>query len=212
MRDEVRPWLVPVGAGVALGIGSILADGVIPSRFTDIVGNLASPWGLVAFFVGRRSDRPLPGALGGALALLVGVVVYYLIGSVRGYPLGGTVVAWLAASLVIGPVMGGSGAVSAGRWPSVQRPAAAAPAAMLLAEAIFFVVSRRVWRYDLTAEPHRLADVAIVVLLLAGVLGLPILLLRERSRLWSLYAGIVAVGAIGGWIYVSLDDLVRGLR
>jgi Family of unknown function (DUF6518) len=77
-------WLVSVVVGVGLGVFSQLADGIIGGRIFGLLGNIAAPWGLAAFFVGRLTTSPKRGALAGAMTLVVGVAVYYLFGAVRG--------------------------------------------------------------------------------------------------------------------------------
>ena len=49
------------------------------------LGNLASLWGLAAFFVGYRAASWRQGAFAGALTLVMGVATYYNGGVVRGY-------------------------------------------------------------------------------------------------------------------------------
>jgi hypothetical protein len=78
------PLLIAVVVGVALGVFSLL-EGVVGGRLFGILGNIASPWGLAAFFVGYRTTSRRQGALAGGLALVVGVAIYYLGGAVRGY-------------------------------------------------------------------------------------------------------------------------------
>jgi len=51
-RAGSRLWLVSVVVGVGLGVFSQLADGIIGGRLFGLLGNIASPWGLAAFFVG----------------------------------------------------------------------------------------------------------------------------------------------------------------
>jgi inner membrane protein involved in colicin E2 resistance len=41
----------------------------------------------------------------------------------------------------------------------------AAPSAMLVAEAIFLVIDRKVWRYNLGAETYRLIDLVVMLAL-----------------------------------------------
>ena len=47
--------LVAVVVGVSLGVFSLVADGVFRARVFEVLGNLASLWGLAAFFVGYRA-------------------------------------------------------------------------------------------------------------------------------------------------------------
>ena len=129
MGSSRRLWLVSVVVGVGLGAFSVLADGIIGGRLFGILGNIASPWGLAAFFVGRLTTSPKRGALAGALTLLVGVAVYYAVGAARGYVVGEVNLVWTAIAVVAGPVMGWSGAaISAeperppsSRWPHPRR-------------------------------------------------------------------------------------------
>jgi hypothetical protein len=61
-----RLWLVSVVVGVGLGVFSQLADGIIGGRLFGLLGNIASPWGLAAFFVGRLTTSRKGGAAAGA--------------------------------------------------------------------------------------------------------------------------------------------------
>ena len=42
---------------------SQLADGIIDGRLFGLLGNIAAPWGLAAFFVGRLTTSPKRGAV-----------------------------------------------------------------------------------------------------------------------------------------------------
>jgi hypothetical protein len=84
MSPGRRVLLAAVAVGCLLGTFSILADGIIGGRLFGILGNIASPWGLAAFFVGRRATSSRLGATAGALTLVVGVTTYYLGTALRG--------------------------------------------------------------------------------------------------------------------------------
>ena len=173
MGSSRRLWLVSVVVGAGLGAFSVLADGIIGGRLFGILGNIASPWGLAAF-VGRLTTSPKRGAVAGALTLVVGVAVYYAVGAARGYVVGEVNLVWTAVALVAGPVMGWAGA-SISSDP--ERPpvlAVAAPSAMLVAEALFLAIDRKVWHYNLRAETYRLIDLGVMVALLVGGLALPL--------------------------------------
>jgi hypothetical protein len=58
MSPNRHLWVVSVVVGAALGTFSVLADGIIGGRLFGILGNIASPWGLPAFFVGRLTTSP----------------------------------------------------------------------------------------------------------------------------------------------------------
>lgn len=205
---RARLLAVAVAAGAGLGGFSLLADGVLGLRLFDILGNLASPWGLAAFAVGWPAATRRAGAGAGALALLTGVAVYYVIGAARSYVLGGAIAVWAVASVLVGPVMGAAGAAVSGRRGRPPAPAVAAPAVLLLAEALYLAVDRRMWAYDLAVESQRWNDVVIVAVLVAVAVVLPAVLVRDKARLRLLYPAIGALGAVGGAAYLALDGLV----
>ena len=203
-----RVLLVATMTGVALGTFSVLADGLLPGRLFVTLGNLAAPWGLAAFLVGLRAPSLRQGALAGGLTLVVGVATYYLGVVLRGYVVGGTTLVWTVVAAVAGPIMGLSGAAIPSR--SVRPPvvAAAAPSAMLLAEAIFLVVDRRVWLYDLGAEPYRLVDLGLIAAFLLGAVALPPLFVKERRRRAGAYLVVATVGVCGALGFVLLSRLI----
>ena len=194
-RSGRRPFAVAAIVGVGLGVFSILADGIVDWRAFVILGNLASPWGLAAFLIGLRTTSLRKGALAGALALLLGVATYYVGVALRGYVFGGANAVWTVVAVVAGPIMGQSGAAVSARRERPPVAAVAAPAAMLLAEAIFFVIDRRIWLYDLRTQPYRLVDLGIVALLLAGALVIPVRFAKDRRPL--VYLVVAAAGACG---------------
>lgn len=200
--------LVAVVIGAGLGVFSLLADGVIGGRLFGILGNIASPWGLAALFVGHRTTSPRPGAVAGALTLVVGVATYYLIGALRGYVLGNADLVWTVVALVAGPVMGLSGATIASRPTRPPVAAMVAPSAMLAAEAIFLAIDRRVWLWNLGAEPYRLIDLGIMVALFLGGLALPALFEKDRRRRGVLALVVLPAGVCGALGFVLLGRLI----
>jgi hypothetical protein len=210
-RSGRRLWLVSVVVGVGLGAFSLLADGIVGGRLVGILGNIASPWGLAAFFVGRLATQPKRGAVAGALTLVVGVAVYYLGGALRGYTVGEVDVVWTAIALVAGPVMGWSGAAIASQPERPPILAVAAPSAMLVAEAIFLAIDRKVWHYDLRAETYRLIDLGVMVALVVGGVVLPVVFERDRRRRRLVYL-VVALAGVGGAIgFVLVRKFIAGL-
>jgi Family of unknown function (DUF6518) len=211
----VRPgrslWLVSALVGVGLGGFSLLADGVVGGRLVGILGNVASPWGLAAFFVGRLTTSSRRGAVAGALTLVVGVVVYYLGGALRGYTVGEVDVVWTAIALVAGPVMGWSGAAISSQPDRPPIIAVAAPSAMLLAEAIFLAIDRRVWHYNLRAETYRLIDLGVMVALVVGALVLPMVFEKDPRRRRLVYLIVALAGGGGAVGFVLLRELIVGL-
>ena len=49
-------FALAVVVGVALGVFSILADGILPGRLFTLLGNIAAPWGIAAFVVGFQDS------------------------------------------------------------------------------------------------------------------------------------------------------------
>ncbi|MCI0633597.1 MAG: DUF6518 family protein [Actinobacteria bacterium] len=200
--------LVAVLVGVALGVFSLLADGIVGGRLFTILGNLAAPWGLAAFFVGYRATSSRQGALAGALALVVGVATYYLGGAIRDYVVAEANVVWTVVALVAGPIMGLSGAEVSSHRARPPIAAVAAPSAMLVAEALFLVIDRRPWNWDIGAETYRLIDLGVIAALLIGGLVLPWVYVNEPRRRGTTYLVVAATGACGALGFVLLQRLV----
>jgi len=206
MSPARRLTLIAVVVGVLLGVFSTLADGIIGGRLIGILGNIASPWGLAAFFVGRATTSAKRGAAAGAVTLVVGVATYYLLAAARGYVLGSIDGLWTAIALVAGPIMGLSGAATRAERPPVA--AVIAPGAMLVAEALFLADDRRVWRWNLGAEPYRLIDLAVMLMLLLGGLALTAWLWRGRPHRAAVLLAVAATGVVGAMAFVLLKDVI----
>jgi hypothetical protein len=207
-RHESRLYPVAAAAGMGLGLFSVLADGILPGRPFVLLGNMAAPWGLVAFFVGRVTTSTRRGATAGGVTLVIGVGAYYLGTAVRGYVFGSQTIAWTIVALVAGPVMGLCGAATAARPSRPPIAAVVVPSAMLLAEALFQVDSFKAWRWNLVAEPYRLEDLAVVLALAAGGFVLPRLLLRDAHDRHLAYLLVPAAGVVGGLGLVVLQRLI----
>lgn len=111
MRRPDAEWVVPVAAGIGLGAFATATDVLGSSRTVLLVGELAGPWLLVAYVVGRRRDTAGSAALHGLVALLVGVLVYDAVFVVAGSsPLYAAL--WLVVAVVVGPSGGATGWVS----------------------------------------------------------------------------------------------------
>ncbi len=205
--------LLAAVVGAALGALSFLGDGRLGGRAFVLVGNLASPWGLAAFGVGRFSKSARGGALAGGVTLLAGVVVYYLLGASVGYVVNAGNVVWIAVAVLVGPVLGLAGGVVASGGGRSRLAAAAAPSVMLMAEATFVLIERRVWLWNLAREPHRIIDLAVIAVMIALALTLPVWLVRERHRLRLVYPAIVLGGLAGaGGLALLYEILLRVTR
>ena len=174
--------LVAVVVGVALGVFSLLADGTLPGRLFTLLGSIAAPWALAAFVVGYRATSPRQGALAGAVALVVGVATYYAGAGARDYAVGELNVVWTVVALVAGPVVGACGAAISTRREHPPLVAVILPGAMLVAEGLFLLYTRRVWSTDFGAEPYRLIDVGVAAALVVGGVVLAWVFVKERDR------------------------------
>lgn len=211
-----RIFLAAAAIGLALGVFSSLADGVVPWRTFTTLGNIISPWVIVAFAAGRLARSLRAGAWAGTGALVVGVVTYYLIQGIRfaitdgapsGYLMNATHLVWLIAAFTVGPIVGAAGAACTRPRPPV--PAVIAPSIILVAEAGYLLLDRRPWRWHLPQEWYRLADVGVFVVLVVLALALPAMLIPERVRRRRAYAAVVICGTAGAvGIYLLYQLLV----
>ena len=199
-----------VVVGIALGVFSILADGILPGRLFTLLGNIAAPWALGAFAVGYRAMSPKQGAIAGALALLVGVATYYSGAGVRGYVVGELDVVWTVVALVAGPIVGACGAAISTRREHPPLVGVVLPGAMLVAEGLFLLYDRKIWRANIGAEPYRLIDVGVsVALVLVGFALARVFV--ERGRRSPALLGIAGVGVAGAFGFVLLERIIVAL-
>ena len=174
-----------------------------------LLGNIAAPWALGAFAVGYRSTSPKQGALAGALALVVGVATYYAGAAIRGYAVGELNVVWTVVALVAGPIVGACGAAISTRRERPPLVAVALPGAMLVAEGLFLLYDRKVWRTDFGAEPYRLIDVGAALTLVIGGFALAWVFARERRA--PALLGVAAVGVLGAFGFVLLERFIAAV-
>ena len=202
--------LVAVVVGIALGVFSILADGIIPGRLFTLLGNITAPWAVAAFVVGYRATSPRQGAIAGTLALGVGVATYYAGTAVRGYVTGELNVVWTVVALVAGPVVGACGAAISTRREHPPLVAVVLPGAMLVAEGLFLVYDRKFWRMNFGAEPYRLIDVGVALALVVGGFVLTWVFVERGRRLPALL-GVAGVGVVGAFGFVLLERIIVAL-
>ena len=105
MRAAALVLLAAGALGVAGQLGGALPG--VPSRATA----LGAPWLVAAFAAGALLRRPLRAAAGGAVLLAAATVAYYAVrvgvhegGGTR--ELAGIAIAWAAAALAAGALMG----------------------------------------------------------------------------------------------------------
>jgi hypothetical protein len=188
--------LAALVGGAVLGGFSMLGDGIVRVRLVTILANLGSPWALAAFGIGLTTTGRARGAAGGTLLLLAGSVTYAMRGFLHGYGIGPTTLQWAAVAFVAGPVMGWCGAAVARGRPRPPLLALAGPSVILVAEAVFFLWERRVWRWHLVAEPYRLADLGVALGFVALAAVLPVLLGEGRPRVLRVHALAAGAGSV----------------
>ena len=205
-RSAGNVLLVAAVVGVAIGGFSILADGILPGRLFTLLGNIATPWGLAAFVVGFRAASPRQGALAGALALVVGVVTYYAGSAVRASAVGELNVFWTVVALVAGPVIGACAAAISTRRDHPPLVAVVIPGAMFVAEGLFLLYDRKVWRTNFGAEPYRLIDVGVAAALIAGGFVLAWVFAKERRP--PIMLGVAGLGVLGAFGFALLERII----
>jgi uncharacterized protein DUF6518 len=202
--------VVALVVGVAIGVFSILADGILPGRLFTVLGNIAAPWAIAAFVVGFRATSVRQGALAGAVALVAGVATYYAGVALRGYVVGQLNVVWTVVALVAGPVMGACGAAISTRRERPPLVAVVLPAAVLVAEGLFILYDRKVWRYNVVAQTYH--DVYVGVALALIVVGFALAwVFAERGRLPTTLFGAAGVGMLGAFGFVLLERIIAAL-
>lgn len=147
-------WIPIIGFGVGLGILAWGGDEVNPEtpwRAVGLIANLAAPWVLAAFLVGRRIASGGFGALSGGLTCLLGIATYYILHLATGTraAVGSQgVVVWVVVGALVGPIMGFCGGISAARPSRPPLLTVALPSGALLAEALWLIYATGVWRLD----------------------------------------------------------------
>ena len=183
--------------GVALGLFSLIGDGLPVDRLTVILvalANAAGPWLVTAFAAGALQRHPRRGAIAGGAAMAAAVTVYYaglIIRDVAPTDVGLVTIAWLVAGAVAGPLFGAAG----GAWGEPggrQRVVAAAVlAGGLMAEAAYRFIQLEAW--DGIDVARTSMQVALVDAIAAALV--PVVLLREGRV--TCYLASIAIAPIG---------------
>ena len=202
----IRELAIAAFLGVVLGLFSLIGDG---ARLTVVVGlaNAASPWLVTAFAAGAVARHARRGALAGALALAIAVVVYYaglLTGGVAPADVGITTLAWIGVAAIAGPAFGAAG----GAWRERREPIAVGVlAGGLLAEAAYRFIMLEAWDgIDLARTSMQVA-----IANLAGAVLAPVLLLRPDR--WPIAYGVtMAVAPIGLALVALVTWAIQELR
>jgi len=172
------------------------------------MGNAVGPWVVVGFAAGAVQREPWRGAVGGALALSVGVATYYAAalltwGDRAPTFLPALALVWLAVAAASGGAVGAAG----GGWASGGRYRVLGPivlAGALLAEAAYQFVQVEGWRgIDVARTGVQIAAIDTIAALLVPVA------LLERARRPQAYLGSAAIGAIGFVVLAAVESLIR---
>lgn len=204
-RSRLILFLVAALGGIALGGVAVAGDRQGVPRVMTLVANLAAPWGLVALLVGRVARSPREGAVAGGGALLIGMAAFYMFTPAL-YLHSARNLIWTAVALLVGPLMGVCGAISKRAEPP-PRLASVIPAGIILGEGAWIAFERRVWRWNLSLEPHRWNDVVVLVALAIAALAIPVLL-GPRSGLIRTYLLMLAVALAGAGAMAGLSALL----
>lgn len=137
--------LFAVAAGALLGALGRASD--YAGSGSELLFVLGAPWFVVGFAAGAFARRPAAGALGGAVALAMSVLVYY--GLMLGFEsrIGvrdaiSMTVLWGGAALACGALFGAAGALARAAGPERRALAVAGLGGALCGEAAFFLARR----------------------------------------------------------------------
>jgi hypothetical protein len=183
---KLRRLLVVLAASLAFGMIAALVKGH-HDGIRDTIGNLSTPWLLVALAAGLHT-RSLPrGALLGLAATLTALLGFYLIVAVTAD--GGHLEQvlrdnrrWLFSGLLSGPLLGAFGAQLQRRAPDVPFAVTAVTGLLLVLEP-FVIYSARVvpgWREIIH---WRLTPAVYVAEAASGLVVLALALAWRRARL-----------------------------
>lgn len=73
----VRDAATVIIAGLILGIGAQILQGVLPDRW-DVIANSGAVWAVAAFILGAVLPNPRSAAIGGAAALVIAACSFYV--------------------------------------------------------------------------------------------------------------------------------------
>lgn len=197
---SIRGLLVASGAGLAIGMATSAAQGLLPETLAPLANSSAS-WCLCAFVIAMGERKPQSAALAGFASLVAMIAGYALVTEILGYPAGAVslFVRWGAAAVVAGPALGVGAAWLRGS-NGLRRAAGIAPiAGILLGEGLYglTVVAAT------TSVGYWAGQVAVglAVVVLAAV----------RLRNGPLIALMLATSAVAGVIFYAAYALVLGL-
>ena len=134
---SLRFLLVAVGAGLAIGIATSVAQGSLPQTLTPL-SNSTGTWCLGAFALALLERDPRRAALIGFASLIAMLAGYALATELRGFPVGTSMFGrWGAAAVIAGPALGIGAAWLRGPAPLRAAAGVAPIAGILLGEGLY---------------------------------------------------------------------------
>jgi hypothetical protein len=213
VTDPFRRIAAAVVLGLGVGLFSSRAD-LLPAdtllHVMVVMGNAVGPWVAVGFAAGAIQGEPRRGAVGGAVALCMGVATYYGAGLLTW---GGHAPAFLPALaalwLVVAAASGGIVGAAGGGWAANGRYRSLGPiilAGALLAESAYQFVQVEGWRgIDVARTGVQIAGIDALAAILVPVA------LLERGRRPLAYVGSVAIGGAGFLALAAVESLIKAV-
>jgi len=198
MSSRWNRALLVLIAGLGTGIVTQVMQSVLPTGWSQ-AANAISPWLLVAFLVGSVMPDRTSAVVAGAATLVLALVGYYAMTTVR-YGIGGgtsSLVFWGLGAFVGGPAFGLAGHTWRTGEHRFRAIALGLLAAAFLAEAGYHFI--------VLDEPPVAAGFAIAGLLVPLVLG------RSRQDRVGAYVAAVpalALGAVGFAVFIWIYDVL----
>ncbi|GAB2856077.1 hypothetical protein GCM10022221_64620 [Actinocorallia aurea] len=143
VRRPSSPWTLcalAFGAGLAGGVLTSFGQSVLTGGWHALV-NSAAPWVMVAFLVGLCARGRWRAAVAAGLIAQVGLVAgYYVTSEMRGFAAGmASVVIWVAAGAIAGPVYAAAGSLLADGRRYVRVTAAGVTGSVWIMEGLNFL-------------------------------------------------------------------------
>jgi len=195
---SIRILLVAVAAGLAIGVATSVAQGLLPEGLASMA-NSSGSWCLCAFALALLERDPRRAALVGFASLASMLAGYALATELRGYPVGTSMfVRWGAAAVIAGPALGVGAAWLRGPDPLRAAAGVAPIAGILLGEGLYglTVVAAT------TSAGYWIGEV---------VLGLVLVVLAAiHLRAWRGIALMLALSAVATVVFYLVYTRVAG--
>lgn len=209
MGEKVRPLLVAIAVGVALGalvgVGARVAR-TMPAE-GPLLASLGAPWLVMAFAAGALAGGRWPGALAGAATIVTGTLTYYVLYTLMSAGAGAhyamaMIIAWSAAGGLVAAGFGYAGSAwRRARGPLGRAAAAAMVGGALIGEALLLRVEWASRSAERALAAELIAGVAVALLLAPGRRVLALLLSGVAAGVFVLGEGVVRETLrAAGWV------------